>query len=87
VASVELARAAVEELDRLIVALSLPADTRDRLRRRSSSGKSPSGSGFRFLLGPWRWMICVYVHFPQSDRVVIVTIQDAWSSTAATART
>ena len=39
----------------------------------------------RVLLGPWRWMLLVYRHDPEHDRVVIVTIQDARGSTAATA--
>jgi len=34
-------------------------------------------------LGPWRWMLVVYVYFEDDDRVVIVTIQDARSSRAA----
>jgi len=41
-------------------------------------------SDFRFILGPWRWMIFVYVYLQQEDRVVIVTIQDGRSSTFAT---
>src|SRR6202035_3037350 len=40
-------------------------------------------SGFRFVLGPWRWMLVVYVYFEDDDRVVIVTVQDARSSRAA----
>lgn len=40
-------------------------------------------SGFRFLLGPWRWMILVYVVFEDDDRVVVVTIQDGRSSSFA----
>jgi len=41
--------------------------------------------GFRFLLGPWRWLLLVYVFIEAEDRAVVVTIQDARSSTAATA--
>ena len=90
---VELAAAAVENLDGLIRTHSLPADT----RRRVTSSLRPLerfpllGSqlldrweGFRFLLGPWRWLIIVYVFVESEDRVVVVTIQDARSSTAAT---
>jgi hypothetical protein len=40
--------------------------------------------GFRFVLGPWRWLLLVYVFIEREDRVVVVTIQDARSSTAAT---
>jgi plasmid stabilization system protein ParE len=89
VARVELAAAAVEDLDRLIRSHSLPRDTRDRLKRSIAplerlpllgaalQGRLP---GFRFVLGPWRWMVLVYVYLEDDDRVVIVTIQDGRSS-------
>lgn len=92
-ARVELARAAVEDLDRLIVVLSLPGDTRDRVRRSLAPlaefprlGPELTGrwSGLRFLLGPWRWMLLVYEYDEETDRVVVLTIQDARSSSAAT---
>ena len=37
----------------------------------------------RFLLGPWRWMLLIYVVL--DERVVVVTIQDARASAAPTA--
>jgi plasmid stabilization system protein ParE len=89
VARVELAAAAVEDLDRLIRSHSLPPDTRKLVKRSIAQlerfpllGAELSGrwSGFRFLLGPWRWMILVYVHLEDDDRVVVVTIQDGRSS-------
>lgn len=92
-ARVELAVGAVEDLDALIQTHSLPADTRARVARSLRSlvqfpniGPALSGrwQGFRFILGPWRWLIVVYVHNEAEDRVVVVTIQDARSSTAAT---
>jgi plasmid stabilization system protein ParE len=93
VARVELARAAVEDIDRLAMVLSLPDDTRERVRRSLAPlghypllGPELTGrwEGFRFLLGPWRWMILVYVYEQLADRVVVVTVQDARSSRAAT---
>jgi hypothetical protein len=39
----------------------------------------------RFILGPWRWMLIVYIYQEADDVVFVVTIQDARSSTAATA--
>ena len=93
-ARVELAAAAVEDLDALIRTHTLPADTRPRvarslrvLERFPLIGPSLTGrwEGFRFLLGPWRWLLVVYVFIEAEDRVVVVTIQDARSSTAATA--
>jgi hypothetical protein len=93
VASVELAAAAVEDLDELIRTHSLPADTRSRvarslrpLERFPLMGPALGGrwAGFRFLLGPWRWLVLVYVHLEAEDRIVVVTVQDVRSSTAAT---
>ncbi|MTV25856.1 type II toxin-antitoxin system RelE/ParE family toxin [Nitriliruptoraceae bacterium ZYF776] len=92
-AQVEIARAAVDDLDRLIRTLSLPGDTRARVRtsleplgRFPRLGAELGGrwAGFRFLLGPWRWMLLVYVFDEQHERVVVVTIQDARTSDAST---
>lgn len=92
--SVELAAAAVEDLDGLIRTQSLPADTRARvarslraLERLPRLGPELGGrwEGFRFLLGPWRWLLLVYIFIESEDRVVVVTVQDARSSAAATA--
>jgi hypothetical protein len=92
-ASVELARAAVEDLDSLIRTHSLPPDTRARvarslrpLERFPRMGMALQGrwEGFRVLLGPWRWLRFVYVYIEAEERVVVVTIQDARSATAVT---
>jgi len=94
VARVEVSAAAAEGLQTLIVTLSLHPGTRERVRRSLRllerfplMGAELSGrwSGFRFLLGPWRWLLMVYVFFEQEDRVVVVTFQDGRSSGAATA--
>jgi hypothetical protein len=94
VTSVELAATAVEDLDALILTHSLPTDTRSRvarslrpLERFPLMGPPLTGrwEGLRFLLGPWRWLLLVYVFIEPEDRVVVVTIQDARSSSAATA--
>ena len=95
-AVVFLAPTALDNLARLIESHSLPADTRDRLRRSLRPlvdfpllGSPLDGrwSGFRFVLGPWRWMIVVYAFDEEPDRVVFVTIQDARSARAATTAT
>ena len=92
-ARVEIARAAVEDLEHLIAVLSLPPNTRDRVRasitplaRFPLLGPELSGrwQGLRFVLGPWRWMLLVYEYLEDDDRVVVLTIQDAHSSSAAT---
>ena len=90
-ARVELAAAAAEDLDRLIVTHSLPADTKQRLRRSLRPlerfpllGAPLEGrwAEFRFVLGPWRWMVIVYAYLEGEDRIVVVTVQDGRSSTA-----
>jgi plasmid stabilization system protein ParE len=94
VPSVELARAAVEDLHDLIRTHSLPAETRVRVARSLRPlqefphiGPELTGvwTGMRFVLGPWRWMILVYVVIAEEDRGVVVTIQDARSASAPTA--
>lgn len=92
-ARVEVARAATEDLDQLIRTLSLPAETRERVKRSLQPlarfprlGPELAGrwTGFRFVLGPWRWLVIVYVFEESEDRVVVVSMQDARSATAAT---
>jgi hypothetical protein len=41
-------------------------------------------TNFRFVLGPWRWMLIVYVYLETDDRVVVATIQDGRSARAPT---
>lgn len=91
---VELAGAAVADLERMIRTYALPSDTKRRVRRclvplRHFPGVGPELTGrwrtFRFLFGPWRWMLLIYIVLPDEDRVVVVTVQDARSSTSATA--
>ena len=86
--SVELAVTAVADLDALIRTHSLPPNTRSRvarslrgLERFPLMGPALTGrwDGFRFLLGPWRWLLLVYVFIESEDRVVVVTIQDGRS--------
>jgi len=93
VTSVELSAAAVEDLDELIRTLSLPSDTRGRVARSLRSlerfprlGAELHGrwAGLRFLLGPWRWMLLVYVYLEPEDQLVVVTVQNARSSIAPT---
>lgn len=71
----------------------LPPDTHARVKRSLRAlGRFPqlgtlldrgAWKGFRFVLGPWRWMVVVYEHLDAEDRVVIVTIQDGRASEAA----
>lgn len=91
--SVVVTPAAREDLARLIRTHSLPADTTARVARSLRRleefpllGPALEGrwEGFRFVLGPWRWMIVVYVVDDARDEVCVVTIQDARSSTSPT---
>lgn len=93
-ARVVVTPAALEDLERLIRTHSLPVDTRERARRSLEPlerfpllGAELEGCwrGFRFLLGPWRWMIVVYVYDAAEDRVAIVTIQDGRAARSPTA--
>jgi plasmid stabilization system protein ParE len=93
VTRVALSFAAIEDLDRMIVTHSLPASTRARVQRSLRIlerfplvGRQLEGrwKPIRFILGPWRWLLLVYVHDDQQDLVVVLTIQDARSSTSVT---
>ena len=92
-ATVVVTPTALADLDNLIRTLSLPPDTRDRLKRslrpltrfpRLGAPLEGRWSDLRFVLGPWRWMLVVYVFDDATDRVAIVTIQDARSAASAT---
>jgi len=93
VARVIVTPTAVDDLDRLVLTHSLPADTRARVRRslepcarfpRLGAPLEGRWAGFRFILGPWRWMVVVYVYDEDDDRVAIVTIQDGRASRSPT---
>jgi plasmid stabilization system protein ParE len=90
---VELSEAAVQDLEALIRSHSLPPDTRERVKRslrplerfpRLGPALHGRWDGMRFILGPWRWLLLVYAHLEEDDVVVVLTIQDARSSTAVT---
>jgi hypothetical protein len=92
-AEVRLSAVAIEDLDRLVLTHSLPPDTRERVARSLRTlerfpriGRELQGrwSPFRFVLGPWRWLLVVYAYHEQRDLVLVVTLQDARSSSAAT---
>jgi hypothetical protein len=93
VAQVKLSAVAVLDLDRMIITHSLPNDTRARVRqslrlleRFPRVGRELPGRWrpLRFIIGPWRWLLILYVYNEQTDVVLIATMQDARSSSAAT---
>ncbi len=93
-ARVLVAPAAHEDLQRLIRTHNLPADTTDRVKRSLRRlGQFPllgraieegRWSGYRFMLGPWRWLIILYRYERESDLVMVASFEDGRSSTAAT---
>jgi plasmid stabilization system protein ParE len=94
VARVVIAPGAVADLERLILTHSLPTDTGKRFKRSIEPlaqfpllGAMLRGrwEPYRFILGPWRWMLIVYAYDAETDLVGVVTIQDGRSSSAATA--
>lgn len=83
------------ELNTLISSRHLPRDTRDRvgnslepLRSHPMIGPALRGAweGYRFVLGPWPWMLLVYRVDVERDTVLVVTIQDSRSARAATSK-
>jgi plasmid stabilization system protein ParE len=93
VTKVRISRVAAEDLDRLVLTHSLPDNTRQRvvrvlrpLERFPRMGRALEGhwQPFRFVLGPWRWLLIIYSCDESADVVLVVTIQDARSSSAAT---
>jgi plasmid stabilization system protein ParE len=90
-ASVVVAPTAQRNLESLIETHSLPRSTRERVHRALEPlqefpllGAPLEGkwAGFRFILGPWRWMLVVYRYDQALDRVAVVTIRDARSARA-----
>jgi plasmid stabilization system protein ParE len=95
VSAVEVTRQARDELRALIESRQLPADTRQRVARSlltlgefPRAGKQLSGvwRDCRAFIGPWGWLIIVYMFIEGEDRVVVISLHDARTSDAAIAR-
>lgn len=93
--AIEVTRQARDELWGLIESRQLPADTRDRVARSlltleefPRAGKQLSGvwRDCRALVGPWGWLIVVYIYIESEGRVVVIAFHDARTSDAAIAR-
>jgi len=85
---------AERDVEEAITNLNLPVDTWARIGRSLRlledfplAGRALEGgwSAVRFLLGPWPWMILLYVYDERSERVFLVSAHDARSATSATA--
>lgn len=90
---VELAPAAIEDLNDLIDTHELPGDTWPRVSRSlrplelfPMSGRALAApwDRYRFVLGPWRWMLVIYEYIEPEDRLLVVTVQDGRASTSPT---
>lgn len=95
-AVIEVTRQAREGLLDLIDTRRLPADTRERISRSPlilgeypRAGKQLSGvwRDCRALIGPWGWLIVVYMYLEAEDRAVVIGFHDARTSDATIART
>lgn len=92
-ARVLVSPAAAADLSWMIATHSLPPDTTSRVTRSIEPlasfpllGAPLEGRwrGYRFVLGPWRWMLIVYAYDADPDVVGIATIQDGRTSNAPT---
>ena len=95
-ARLEWSEAALGNLATLQTTHSLPADTRARveasaapLARFPRLGPAlrvlPDGE-LRFLIGPWPWLLVIYVYLAADDRVVIVSIEDGRAASTTITR-
>lgn len=84
---------AVADLGELIETLGLPANALRRvqtslriLERFPLAGRTLTGTwdGTHFLIGPWPWLILLYLHDQQDDAIYVVAAHDGRSSSAAT---
>jgi hypothetical protein len=92
-AKIEIARLARDDLNELIATRNLPANTEERVWRSLRvleifplGGHTIGGrwADARFVLGPWRWMILLYRYEESSERVYVVAVHDARSSSSVT---
>lgn len=90
-ARVIVAEPARDDLTALIRTGSLTDSARDRVRLALGRlalfpllGPELRGrwAGFRFLVGPWPWMLIVYVFDEAANLVIVVAIEDARSGTS-----
>lgn len=93
--TIEVTRQARDELRELVKTRQLPPDTRKRVSRVlltleefPRAGKQLFGiwRDCRALIGPWGWLIVVYMYIEAEDRVVVIAFHDARTSAAAIAR-
>ena len=93
--TIEVTRRARDELRALIESRQLPTDTRQRVARslltleefpRAGNQLSGVWRDCRALIGPWGWLIVVYIYIEVEERVIVIAFHDARTSDAAIAR-
>lgn len=82
----EWSEQALSGLDRLVLTHSLPTDTRDRIEASSQplerfprigpEIRTLDEESLRFLIGPWPWLLIIYLYVEAEERVVIVSVED-----------
>lgn len=84
---------AAADLGELIETLGLPTNALRRvqtslriLERFPLAGRALTGAweDTRFLIGPWPWLILIYLHDEHDDTVYVVAAHDGRGSSAAT---
>jgi len=92
---IEVTLQARDELRALVATRDLPTDAREQISRSlrtleqfPRAGRKLFGrwKDCRALIGPWGWLIVVYVYLEVEDRAIGVAFHDARTSDAATAR-
>lgn len=90
---VVLTRMAARDLEDLIRTHSLPTETQRRVQRsleilrefpEVGVGLRLRWEGYRFLIGPWRWMIIVYRYDDERDAAIVMRIFDGRSGSSPT---
>jgi plasmid stabilization system protein ParE len=93
----EWSEQAIASLDQVILSHSLPSDTRARiehsaqvLKRFPRFGPELStladGAELRFLVGPWPWLLIVYLYIADENRAVVVSIEDGRAASTTITR-
>jgi plasmid stabilization system protein ParE len=93
VAQVIVTPQAQRDVNETILALNLPDDAWARIARSLRTLEMFPLAGVeledrwaptRFVLGPWSWMVLLYLYEKSSDRVYVVAMHDARSASSAT---
>ncbi len=82
----EWSQQALSNLDRLVLTHSLSPDTRERIEasaqplqrfpRIGPEIRTLADGSLRFLIGPWPWLLIIYLYLEADERVVIVSVED-----------